>query len=417
MIQGQRKPFPKAIAAVVALMFLAGLPGLVHRVSSEQASAGTDFTPWGLWVAAYLFFSGLSAGAFPIATMPYVFGYKRFRPLVALSLLTSLVALAAAFIFVLIDLGRPERAFHVLIGANPNSALTWVVAAYCLYGLLLVVMLAVVLRPHWAQRAEQTKSRTARLLALGYRSSPAQEAKDHTRLKLLGGAGLVLVLFLGGGVGALFAVMGGQAFWHCGMFPITFVVSALVSGAALVLASASLVGHGGTAFKQTLLVLAKLVGILLIVELLILPAETMILLKGGVPSHIAVIREIALGQHAWVFWVLQLGVGIVAALALIFLPKKLNIATAAIAALYVLIGVFALRLSFVAPHAGGEANYFPSLLEWNLVVFGVGLSGLLFVAGYHWLPVLTESAPLEFELASRRTENVSVTGETFKKAA
>jgi len=412
----QRKPFPKAIAIVVALMFVAGLPGMFVRVAGAQAAAGTDFVPWGLWVAAYLFFSGLSAGAFPIATMPYVFGYKRFRPLVPLALLTSLVALSAALTFVLIDLGRPERALNVLLGANLSSMLTWVVAIYCLYGLLLVVMLAMTLRPHWAQRAQQTKSRIARWLAFGYEPSPEQERKDHKRLTWLGGVGLVVVLFLGGGVGSLFAVMGGRAFWHCGMFPITFVVSALVSGAALVLASASLVGRGGAAFKSTLLVLARLVGILLIVELIILPAETLILLRGGVPAHIAVIREIALGQHAWVFWVLQLGLGIVAALALLLLPKKANIATVSVAALYVLIGVFALRLSFVIPQ-GGEASYFPSLLEWNLVVFGVGLSGLLFMAGYRWLPVLNESAPIEFELASRRTENVSVTGEVFRKAA
>ena len=36
--------------------------------------------PWGLWVAFYLFFLGLSAGAFLITIMTYVFRMKRFEP-------------------------------------------------------------------------------------------------------------------------------------------------------------------------------------------------------------------------------------------------------------------------------------------------------------------------------------------------
>jgi molybdopterin-containing oxidoreductase family membrane subunit len=263
-------------------------------------------------------------------------------------------------------------------------------------------MLFYSLRPRWAAQAEQSGSRLARLLALRWRDTAEQHEKDRVRMRRIGVIGLVFSFCLAAGVGMLFAVLSSREFWHTGLFPITFLISALASGTALVVVAAVLLGRGGRAFRATLLQVARLVGFLLVVELIILPAETLVVYMGGIPADVAVLETIAFGPHAWVFWIVQLAIGTVIAMLLILGPRRASLALSATGALLTLLGTFAFRLNFVIPQqAHGLETYFPNMYEWNFVVFGAGLAGLLLTLGYRILPILPSHAPLEFELALR----------------
>lgn len=385
-----------------------GLPGVVERAFAGMPEAPQQI-PWGLWIAAYTFFSGISAGAFAVVALAHVFDYRRFRPLVPFALLAALVALIGAIAFVLADLGHPERSFHIFLEPNFGSVMAWVITLYNAYALVLVVMLWAVLRPHWARQAKATGKLLPRILAGGYRAPEGPPHRDSLSLKILAIVGLVCALGLGGGVGALFSVLGGRALWHSGLFPITFILSALLSGLSFVLGGATLLGRGGDAFKGTLLILGRLIGYLLIVELVILPAEALVIVNGAIPSHLSVLEAIGAGPFPWVFWGMQVGVGMLAALLLFFLPRRPSLAAYSVASLFVLVGVFAFRLNFVIPQLAmgdlavteGWGNYMPHLEEWPLVVFGVGLSGLLLLVGRRLLPVFSSNAPMDFELAAR----------------
>ncbi len=418
--------FPTRLVILLLLVTGAGMSGVYERFVHEHANtAGTQPVPWGLWIAAYTFFSGISAGAFPVAAMPFLFGNRRFRPLVPTALLVALVGLVTAMIFVLVDLGRPEKAWHALRAPNFDSVMTWVIWLYSGYGALLAAMLWFVLRPDWAQKAKETGSRIARLLAFGWEASSRQEKRDRHVLVGMSVVGLAMAMSLAGGVGSLFAVLGGRSFWHSSLFPVAFLVSALLSGGSIIVTAATLLGRGGYAFKTTLLTLSRYIGALLIVEMVIIPAEALIVIKGGIPSHVAVLKAIAAGPFPWIFWVVQLGLGTLLAAGLIFIPKRRSLTVASIAALLVLLGVFAFRLNFVIPqmmptmepvgtslHIGED--YVPNLLEWNIVVFGIGFAALTFLAGCRWLPILSERAPVQFELAAREPEDFTELGDALQ---
>ena len=74
-----------------------------------------SYVPWGLWVAFYLFFLGLSAGAFLVTTMTYVFRMERFRVIARLSAFTVLICLLCEVLFITLDLGRMARIYRFLI--------------------------------------------------------------------------------------------------------------------------------------------------------------------------------------------------------------------------------------------------------------------------------------------------------------
>ena len=61
---------------------IGGLGFIGRLVHGDQAADFSSYIPWGLWVAAYIYFSGLSAGAFLLAAATYVFRIRVLEPVV-----------------------------------------------------------------------------------------------------------------------------------------------------------------------------------------------------------------------------------------------------------------------------------------------------------------------------------------------
>lgn len=115
----RNEPLKTAFWLLGGLMFLFGLPGWYSRIFHGHAD--TDYgniVVWGLWVAAYIFFIGLSAGAFLVSSLVYVFDMKRFESIGTVALLTVLVTLLMALLSIVVDLGHMDRAWHVMAYAN-----------------------------------------------------------------------------------------------------------------------------------------------------------------------------------------------------------------------------------------------------------------------------------------------------------
>jgi len=67
----------KALAAVAILGLIVGSWGLVNRLlHGHLGSAYGSYVPWGIWVVFYLYYVGLTAGAFLITILTYVFQIK-----------------------------------------------------------------------------------------------------------------------------------------------------------------------------------------------------------------------------------------------------------------------------------------------------------------------------------------------------
>ena len=122
---------------VAALILSVGLPLLVLRYVHGLAvvtDASNDY-PWGLFLGWGLF-SGvpLSATGFVMATAYYIFGFKRYKPLVRLAVLTGFLGYFFAVVYLLTDLGRPWRIYYpMFVGFGTASVLflvAWHVATY-----------------------------------------------------------------------------------------------------------------------------------------------------------------------------------------------------------------------------------------------------------------------------------------------
>lgn len=352
------------------LALLIGAWGVFVRLTTghEQANYGS-YVVWGLWVAMYLFFAGVAAGGFMLATLDYLFAVPLFKGTGRIALWGSLVSLAAGLLTIWLDLGHMERIWKVYLQGNPSSVMFQMVWGYTLFGALMLASLWLAIR------------------------------RPNSRwLKTLMIAGLPLALFVSGAVGALLGVQAARPFWHVGLFPVQFPVFSLASGAAMLLAAVGLFGRADDPRRpQQLWILAILTVVLQIVKLYFLWADFSQSIYGNVPLNVAAVNELLFGDYWWAFWILQLGLGSLLPILVLVQPRLArHNGWAGWMGILVLMGfavaraniVFpaltvpeleALTTAFVDPHL--QFEYFPSAMEWAVTIGTVGLATVAFLLG------------------------------------
>ncbi|RMD86011.1 MAG: molybdopterin oxidoreductase [Candidatus Dadabacteria bacterium] len=376
-------------------------------------SATTQFVPWGLWVALYIFFLGLSAGSFLLSTLVYVFGVKRLEAVGPMALVQALGCLILGGILILLDLGHPFRVYKVLAGFNVTSVMAWMGLFYNLYILVILLELYLALRPTFVDMVRRGQGPVGlyRTLTFGYEDiSEAALARDRRWLRILGTLGIPIAVIVHGGVGTIFAVAKARPTWFGGAFPILFLLSALASGGALLtLLTAAFVKLPRDRRQEIVVSLSRLTVGILAFELLFLFAEVLTSLYGDIPHEAGAWRITLFGPFWWVFWIFQLGLGAIVPILIVAHPRTgRRVGWLAAAGALIVIGMVAARLSIVVPNQVippfeamvGAYNgprfslgYFPSAHEW-LVGLGVAALGVwMFIAVEKLLPVVTK--PLE----------------------
>lgn len=86
----------------------------------------TDQVCWGLFISNFTFLVGTAAAAATMVIPVYVYKNKELQHLVIFAQLFAVCAMIMALLFVVVDLGRPERFHHMMLRFNfPISMLTW----------------------------------------------------------------------------------------------------------------------------------------------------------------------------------------------------------------------------------------------------------------------------------------------------
>lgn len=340
---------------ITAVITLVGMAAIGLRIYRGLGITNLNYiVPWGLWVAFYIYFIGLSAGSFLLSTMIFVFGVKRFEPIGRIALFSALIALNAGLMFVLLDLGHMERFWTVFFYRNLFSVLSIEIHFYLLYIAIICSELWLLMRRDLIRIGGGSGMRATLCRWLSFGSTDLSEssaARDMRIVKILGLIGLPTAIGVHGGTGALFAVVKARPMWYGPLFPIIFIVSALASGAALLTFIVAFFGRmpksERTELTQTL---GKLTAGILAFDLLLIWSEFSIGFYGAIPEDLEALRLIVFGPFWWVFWLQQLLFGAIAPMILILWPTTgRNPYWVGLAGLMVVIGIFGVRLNIVIP--------------------------------------------------------------------
>ena len=391
--------------AAGAVFLAIGAFGWFDRLSNGHLNANYgSVIPWGLWVAAYIFFIGLSAGSFLISALVFVFGVKRFESIGRIALFQALITLTLALLAIWVDLGHMGRAFNVFAYANFKSPMAWMIWLYTAYFVLLAVELWFLLRRDLVVGAQGTGGRAKfyKILSLGARATSDESVtRDRKVVKVLATIGVPVAIMFHGGVGALFGVVAARPGWNSGLFPILFLLSALASGGALLMIVSAIFQGGYRRNADTIVALGRLVLALLVLDVIFQLSEWLVAGYGNVPGHVEGLKLIFAGPYWWVFWVWQLALGTAIPIIILATKRGRSARWAALAGGLIAIGFMGVRLNFVIPALATEevkgltsavdnarisTDYFPSLMEWSVTLGIVGLGLLLFGLGEYLLP-------------------------------
>jgi Ni/Fe-hydrogenase subunit HybB-like protein len=194
---------------------------------------------WSLMIVIYPYITGLVAGAFVVNALYHVFKVKEFEPIARFALVASFCFGLFAALPLLVHLGQPQRAFNIFFTPHTTSAMSIFGYIYSSYMILVMVELWLVYRRYFIEKAQTTRGLQGliwKALTLGVtHTSPGALRLDHGLIALLSGIGIPWAFTLHGYVGFIFGSVKANAWWATPLQPIIFLMSAIVSGIAMLL--------------------------------------------------------------------------------------------------------------------------------------------------------------------------------------
>src|SRR3989338_8637877 len=195
---------------------------------------------WSILIVVYPYLTGLVAGAFILASLVKVFNVEEVQPTYKLSLLTALAFLLIAPLPLLLHLGHPLRSYEIFLTPNPTSAMAMFGFVYLWYlmGVLVLELWFEYRRDLivWSREERFPMSLVHRALSLfSTDTSDAAVAFDRKAIQVITVIGIPSAFLLYGYVGFIFGSVKANPWWGSVLMPIVFLMSAIVSGIALVI--------------------------------------------------------------------------------------------------------------------------------------------------------------------------------------
>jgi len=195
---------------------------------------------WSILIVLYPFITGLVAGAFILASLERVFRVEAVKPTYRLALLTALAFLLDAPLPLQLHLGHPERSPEMYFTPHATSAMAMFGYIYLWY-LMAVLVFEIWLdyRRDIVILSQQSKGPLRviyKIMTLG--SNNISERSLHIDDKvgwIVTLIGIPSAFLLHGYVGFIFGSIKANPWWSSPLMPVVFIFSAMVSGVAAVM--------------------------------------------------------------------------------------------------------------------------------------------------------------------------------------
>ena len=341
---------------------------------------------WSILVVVYPYVTGLVAGAFILASLVQVFNVKEVQPTYRLALLTALAFLIIAPLPLLLHLGHPFRSYEIFLTPQLGSAMAMFGFVYLWY-LMAVLLLELWFEYRkdlvvWSREAAFPLNWVYRVLSFFSTDiSPRAVAFDHKAIKIITLIGIPSAFLLHGYVGFIFGSVKANPWWSSVLMPLVFLMSAIVSGIALVIllymVIAPLRGEG-----VNMRCLDRITSFLFYAVIVDFTLEGLDFLHRLYESEesIKILSRLATDKLFISLWVIQIFLGMIVPLGILVAAKSLKVNEELRRLLYfasvilIQVGIFATRWNVVI---GGQlfSKSFRGLTTYKMEV--VGIEGLL----------------------------------------
>ncbi len=374
----------KVSAMVLAVIALAGIGTWIYQLMGGLGVTGmNNGTSWGLYIACFMLFVGLSAGGLIVASAASVFNIADYKKVSMPAIILSTICITLAGLFVLVDMGGVHRVFNLLLHPNITSPLFWDVCIILIYLVINIIYIVFMT------------------------SKNGDEQARAKRLAILSRIALPAAILVHSVTAWIFGLEIAREGWYSAIMAPLFVVSAMDSGLALLLLALAGLNKTGV-FKTEEKLISKLAVLMMAciaIDFFLVCCELLTMAYPGAGGA-EILTIMFSGATAPFFWFEIIAGLVLPFLLLSFAALRNKVGVVVFASALVIVGVMCKRLwlllsSFVefnvqgasgviagsstSAHASGVdafalvSSYMPTWVEIVIVVGFVALGILAFM--------------------------------------
>ena len=319
---------------------------------------------WGLYIAQFTFLVGVAASAVMVVLPYYLHNYKAFGKIVIIGEFLAVSATLMCLLFILADMGRPDRVLNVMLYPSPHSMVFWDVLALNGYFILNLVS-------GWAVLGAERKG-----------IPPPRWVKPVIYLSIPWAVSIHTVTAF------LYAGLPGRHLWLTAVLAPRFLASAFAAGTSLLILVTLILKKttgfdAGSEARNKLAILATYAGL---TNFFLIGTEFFTAFYSNIPSHMQSLQYLFFGLEGhsnlvpWMWFSLMLGLGSVLVLLIPALRASSKWLPAACGGLVISIwidkGVGLILGGFVPSPLEEIFEYSPTLIEITITL-GIWAIGAL----------------------------------------
>jgi len=322
--------------------------------------------PWGILISAYVFFAISCSGLCLISSLGHVFGIEQFHASARRAIILAVIMLLCGFGVIAMELEKPiTLMIYAVLSPNLQSPIWWMGALYGVYMVVLVIEF------YYCMKASRLGAFYSGLV------------------------GFVLAIAAPSNLGGVFGLLNARPFWGGVYSPIYLILTALISGTALMGVVHYLkVRCRGQEFcthdRNYMFLLGRILAMLLGILMFVVIWKNIVAIYHGQEETVLAAQALLSGPLAFNFWVFEIMIGMAIPFVMILIPSMRTPGKLATASVLALVGMFMMRYDFVVAGqmvpvragtvetASGLAQYAPSITEIGIIVGAFALCMFLY---------------------------------------
>lgn len=236
---------------------------------------------WGLYISQFTYFVGVAASAVMLVLPTYFHHYKKFKRMIIFGEFMAVAAVVMCALFIVVDLGQPQRMLNVMLYPTPNSVMFYDMIVLCGYlGLNIVI--------GWVTLEAELKD-----------TDPPKWVKILIYISIIWAFSIHTVTAF------LYAGVPGRHYWLTAIMAARFLASAFCSGPAILLLLLFIVRRltGFDPGREAIRTLSVIIVYAMCINVFFYLCELFTAYYSNIPGHMEPISFLFSGHGGHLAWV------------------------------------------------------------------------------------------------------------------
>ena len=398
----------KIFLTVLVLFILAGVYALIVQIVDGHIATGMrDNVVWGIYIANFIFFIGISYAGALISGILHLLRVKWRTPIIRIAEIITVISTLIGPTYILLCMGRLDRLHHLVLFGRIQSPIIWDVLAISTYliGSVIFLYLAAirdfaVLRDYPFKN--KWRAKLYKLFAVDFIGNSEQNQYLDRALDIMSAIIIPLAILVHSVLAWIFG-MTLRPGWHSTIFAPYFVVAAVFSGTGVLIIALWLYRKYYHLEAYITKIHFNYLGIILMILGALYAyftfSEYLTSWYGSETWEMEVLYKLFDPDEYWWWFFFAAIIGVFLPIIVILIPKFRSINSITAVSVVAVLALWVKRYLIIIPTLETPLlplqdmrpeyiNYQPTHIEWLLTFAGIAMFCLLFYLFSKFLPIL-----------------------------